>query len=83
MEKGTKSCKSGLVVGVQCRGVGTPHRREGPRHGLACHAMAWPNGEFGHSRVRRGEAHCSQRGKLLCFVMFHFSIAPRTFLLDK
>ena len=46
-------------------------------------------GDFGQAQVRRGEArssatpqrsHCSQHGKLLCFVLFRYSVILRTCL---
>ena len=67
-----KSCKSGQAVGVLRRGVETPRRSGGPRHGVAFHAVVWPSGELGHFATLQGRAsprrsHCSQHGQLLCF----------------
>ena len=82
MEKWVKSCKSGHPVGVLRHNVETPCRSGGPRHGVAFHATAWPSGEFDHSRVRRDVATVHNMENYSVLVLFYYSVAPRTRLLD-
>ena len=54
---------------------------KGPLTVVKVHATAWPRRGFFPSLGLR--SYCSQRGKIGVFVMFRFSVAPRTHLLDK
>ena len=82
LEKWMKSCKYGQAVGVLRHGVETPHCSGGPRHGVAFHAVVWPSGEFGHPRVRNGVATVHNMENCCVLVLFCYSVAPRTCLLD-
>ena len=82
MEKWVKSRKYGQAVGVLRRGIETPRYSGGPCHDVAFHFRAWPSLEFGHPRVRRGVATVHSMENYIVLVLFYYSVAPRTRLLD-